>query len=300
MRRTLESVLAQSMRPTKWVIVDDGSTDESPGILAEYAKKIGWLTVVTRADRGHRSVGPGVIEAFYAGLSTINTADYEFICKLDLDLDLPHRYFEILIQRMREDPRIATCSGKPYVKRNNHLVAERAGDDNSHGATKFYRMTSFEAIGGFVREVMWDGIDCHRCRMKGWIACAWNDDELRFVHLRPMGSSQNNIYVGRVRHGYGQYFMGTSFLYLVASALSRINEAPYVIGSLAIIWGWLKSAALRAPRYEDPAFRRFVRRYQRRVMVVGKRRASAELTQVREQQTAELGSDALTDEKVTG
>ena len=67
MRQTLDSVIAQSVRPTKWVIVDDGSTDETPRILAEYAKKYDWMQIVTRSNRGQRSVGPGVIEAFYNG-----------------------------------------------------------------------------------------------------------------------------------------------------------------------------------------------------------------------------------------
>src|ERR1700730_10360373 len=64
MRQTLESVVAQSLRPTKWVIVDDGSTDETPAILAEYASRYGWISITTRADRGHRAVGPGVVDAF--------------------------------------------------------------------------------------------------------------------------------------------------------------------------------------------------------------------------------------------
>jgi glycosyltransferase involved in cell wall biosynthesis len=293
MRKTLDSVLAQTVRPTRWVIVDDGSTDESPQILAEYAKKISWLSVVTRPDRGHRAVGPGVIEAFYAGLQTVSTADYQFICKLDLDLDLPARYFELLIQRMRDNPRIATCSGKPYFRKGDLLIEERLGNENSVGASKFYRTRCFEAIGGFVRGVMWDGIDCHQCRMNGWISCAWSDPELRFIHLRPMGSSQKSIYVGRMRHGRGQYFMGTGFLYLAASAVSRITERPYVLGSLAIIWGWLRSAAARAPRYDNPAFRSFLRRYHRRVLLVGKQRAIAELAALRPRDPAEVRPDPL-------
>ena len=279
MRQTLDSVVVQSLTPTKWVIVDDGSTDETPAILAEYAARYQWISIVTRADRGHRAVGPGVVDAFYSGYQTIDRAEYDFVCKLDLDLLLPPRYFELLIQRMNSDPRIATCSGKSYIHDKGHLVYERHGDDTSLGMTKFYRMDRFEAIGGFVREVMWDGIDCHLCRMHGWIACSWNDPELRFVHLRPMGSSQQSIYTGRMRHGYGQYFMGTSFLYLAASALSRLNQEPYVLGSLAIMWGWIKSAAWRKPRYDNLKFRRFLRHYQMRALLVGKQRAIAELTQ---------------------
>lgn len=272
-RQSLESVVNQTVRPTKWVIVDDGSSDATPQILAEYAQRYDWIEVVTRSDRGRRSVGPGVIEAFEAGYQTIDPDAYEYICKLDLDLLLPPRYFEILIERMTANPRIGTCSGKAYVEADGRLVDERHGDDMSLGMTKFYRMACFKDIGGFVREVMWDGIDCHTCRMKGWIACSWDEPDLRFVHLRPMGSSQQSIYKGRMRHGYGQYFMGTGFLYMLASALFRLNEKPYVVGSLAMLWGWLRSALQGLRRYENPAFRAFLRRYHRRVLWNGKKRA---------------------------
>ena len=277
MRETLDSVIGQSVRPAKWIIVDDGSTDSTPQILAEYRAKHDWIEVVSRHDRGHRSVGPGVIEAFYAGYNEINPDEYEYVCKLDLDLRLPGRYFEILMKRMAADRRIGTCSGKAYLDENGTLVAERHGDDTSLGMTKFYRVSSFRGIGGFVREVMWDGIDCHCCRMNGWIACSWDEPELRFVHLRPMGSSQRGILTGRFRHGYGQYFMGTGFLYMAASAISRMNQRPYVLGSGAMLWGWVKSALDRKPRYHDAEFRTFLGRYQRRVLLVGKKRALEEI-----------------------
>jgi glycosyltransferase involved in cell wall biosynthesis len=280
MRQTLDSVIAQTLRPGRWVIVDDGSTDQTPAILGEYAKQHPWISVVTRSDRGGRSVGPGVVDAFYAGWETVNPADYDYLCKLDLDLRLPPRYFERLIERMEADPRIATCSGKAYVERAGALVSERHGDETSIGASKLYRVDRFQAIGGFVRGVMWDGIDCHRCRMNGWIACSFDEPELRFVHLRPMGSSQRNILVGRMRHGAGQYFMGTGALYMAASAVYRLAEYPYVIGGLAMFWGWLKAALARAPRYEHPGFRAFLRQYHWRALVVGKQRA-AEAMRVR-------------------
>jgi len=273
MRETLDTVLAQSVLPARWVIVDDGSTDDTAAILADYASRYDWIEIVTRADRGHRSVGPGVVDAFYAGYAAITPSDYEYVCKLDLDLRLPPRYFEILITRMREDPRIATCSGKAYVAQGGRMVAERHGDETSLGMTKFYRVDRFEAIGGFVREVMWDGIDCHRCRMNGWIACSWDEPELRFIHLRPMGSSQQSIWVGRMRHGHGQYFMGTGFVFMLASALYRVADRPYVLGSGAMLWGWLNSMLHRKPRYDDPEFRRFLRRYQRRALWRGKKHA---------------------------
>lgn len=274
LRETLDTVIAQTTPPAKWVIVDDGSTDETPSVLAEYAQRHPWIEIVTLSDRGHRSVGPGVVNAFYAGYEHADVHAFEYLCKLDLDLRLPPRYFEVLMTRMAADRRIATCSGKAYIETNGGLVNEHHGDEMSLGMTKFYRVDAFEAIGGFVREVMWDGIDCHRCRMAGWVAVSWDDPELRFVHLRPMGSSQNGVLTGRMRHGFGQYFMGTGPLFLSVSALSRIAERPYVVGALAVMWGWLRSALTRAPRYDDPEFRRFLRRYQRLALIGGKRRAA--------------------------
>jgi biofilm PGA synthesis N-glycosyltransferase PgaC len=279
MRQTLDSVIEQTVHPAKWIIVDDGSTDDTPKILAEFQARYSWIEVVTRRDRGRRAVGPGVIEAFYDGYATINPDEFEFLCKLDLDLRLPPRYFEILIARMNLTPRIATCSGKAYIEQDGKLQYENHGDETSLGMTKFYRVSCFKQIGGFVREVMWDGIDCHRCRMMGWIACSWDEPELRFIHLRPEGSSQQSVYTGRLRHGYGQYFMGTGFLYMVASAVYRMKEKPYIFGGLAMLWGWTVSALQGKARYADAEFRSFLRGYQMRSLLVGKRRAIEEIEQ---------------------
>lgn len=277
MRQTLDTVVSQSVRPARWVIVDDGSTDATPQILADYAARHDWIQIVTRKDRGRRAVGPGVIEAFYAGYDVAEPDRFTYLCKLDLDLRLPPRYFEILMERMEADPRIATCSGKAYVEEHGELKDERHGDETSLGMTKFYRVERFKAIGGFVREVMWDGIDCHVCRMHGWTACSWDEPELRFVHLRPMGSSQQSIYTGRMRHGYGQYFMGTGFTFMAASALNRVTDKPFLLGSLAMLWGWIKSALQGKPRYGDAQFRSFLRSYQWRALLVGKKRAIEEI-----------------------
>jgi len=287
MRNTLDSVIAQSVRPAKWVIVDDGSTDESPAILAEYAAKHDWIQIVTRKDRGIRAVGPGVIEAFYAGYDSIDPNDYEYVCKLDLDLILPPRYFEELMSRMEADPRIATCSGKSYIHLDGEFVSERHGDETSIGATKFYRRACFQALGGFVREVMWDGIDVHSCRMMGWQACSWDVPDLRFTHLRPQGTSHKGWVTGRMRHGFGQYYMGTSPVYMLANAVNRFSEKPYVLAGLAMLWGYVWSALQRKPRYDNPEFRRFLRHWQWRALLVGKQRAVDEVLGERGSVTAE-------------
>ena len=274
-RRTLESVAAQTVPPALWVIVDDGSTDATSSILEEYAARLPYLRIVHKDHHGPRRVGPGVVEAFYAGFRTIELGQFAYLCKLDCDLELPKRYFETLIERMEAEPRLGTCSGKPYfVGRNGQLVSEGCGDEMSVGASKFYRAECFREIGGFLSSMMWDGIDCHRCRMLGWIARSWDDSELRFVHLRQMGSSQGSLLGGRARHGAGQYFMGTGLAYMTASALYRMTLPPRLLGGLAMWWGYVLSMIQRKPRYAEPAFRKFLRRYQWECLTRGKAKAT--------------------------
>ena len=292
-RRTLDAITRQSEPPALWVIVDDGSKDATPEILAEYAARFPFIRIVRRADRGDRKLGGGVIDAFYSGYDTIDPDEFDYVCKLDLDLDIPRRYFALLMDRMEAEPRLGTCSGKAYFVPEGHsdddialplfdtsrLVSESLGDDNSAGMIKFYRRRCFQQIGGFVRELMWDGIDGHRCRQLGWIAASYDDPELRFVHLRPMGTSHKNWWTGRVRHGFGQYFMGTTPAYMLASAAFRMSRPPVVLGGLGMLHGYFRSMVKRNSRYGDAEFRRFLRRYQWSVLLKGKARAIEELNE---------------------
>jgi len=295
-RRTLDAVTAQSIPPALWVIVDDGSKDQTPEIVEEYARRFPYIRLIRKPDRGQRVLGSGVIDAFYTGYNnSINPDDFDYICKFDLDLDIPPNYFENLIERMEQNPRLGTCSGKPYFRRSAlhaprdaaqqqrsefpittraGFISEKCGDENSVGMIKFYRTLCFKQIGGFVRYLMWDGIDGHRCRMLGWIAESWDDPELRFEHLRPMGTSHKSWWTGRERHGMGQYYMGTAIPYMIASSMFRMTRPPLVIGGIAMLWGYFKSMITRAPRYDDPKFRSFLRRYQYACLVMGKKRAT--------------------------
>lgn len=276
MRRTLDSMIAQTILPALWVIVDDGSTDATPDILADYAAQYPWIRIIQKPDRGSRAVGPGVIEAFYAGYDTINLDEYTYVCKMDLDLDLPTGYFEGLIEKMEADPRLGSCSGKAWFTGSGGArVWERMGDEMSVGASKFYRASCFRDIGGFVREVMWDGLDCHTSRFKGWKVASFRDEALAFEHLRPMGSSQQNIYVGRRRHGAGQWFMGSDPLFFTASAVWKMAHPPYILGGLATLQGYVSAWWRGAPQYDDPALRQFIRTYQRRALLQGKAKTVA-------------------------
>ncbi|MDY7107621.1 MAG: glycosyltransferase family 2 protein [Planctomycetota bacterium] len=267
---TIESVARQTILPARWVIVDDGSKDNTAEVLADAAARHAFIRIVTRADRGGRAVGPGVIEAFYAGLETIDLDEYEYLCKLDGDLDLPADYFQRVMEHFEHDAYLGNFSGKSYVRENGRLVSERLGDENAIGAAKFYRVPCFRDIGGFVRQVSWDGIDGHMCRLRGWIAQSEDDEALRFVHLRRMGSSQRSLWAGRKRWGRGKYFMGSTLPYVAAVSLYRMFERPYIVGGIGILLGYVRAMLGREERFSDPEYLRFFRRFERCALLHGK------------------------------
>jgi len=274
LQTTIDTVAAQSVLPAKWLIVDDGSTDATPEILARAAAKYPLIQVVRREDRGHRLVGPGVIDAVYHGLSHVDIDDYDYVCKFDCDLEMPPRYFERTMELFEQDPWLGTLSGKLHLRFGKREVQERTGDENSVGPVKFYRVTCFKAIGGFVRQVCWDGIDGHMCRMRGWVARSVDDPELRIIHLRQMGSSHVSLWNGRIRWGRGKYFMGSSAPYMAAVALYRMAERPYLISGLGILWGYIKARLENEPRIEDQSYLEHLWRFERESLLRGKRRAT--------------------------
>jgi glycosyltransferase involved in cell wall biosynthesis len=274
LQTTIDTVAAQSVLPTKWLIVDDGSKDETPKILAAAAAKYPFIEVTRREDRGQRSVGPGVIDAFYHGLSKVDLGAYDYVCKFDTDLEMPPRYFERTMEYFEEDPCLGTLSGKLHLRYGDRLVIERTGDENSVGPVKFFRVACFQDIGGFVREVCWDGIDGHVSRMRGWVARSVNDPELKIVHLRQMGSSHISLWTGRMRWGGGKYFMGSAPYYMAAVSLYRMAERPYVLGGLGILYGYVKAGLRGAPRMKDRAYLDYLRRFERESLLFGKTRTA--------------------------
>jgi glycosyltransferase involved in cell wall biosynthesis len=262
LQRTIDSLVDQTVRPVEWLIVDDGSGDATPAIATRAARMHPWIHLHCRRDRGERKLGGGVVDAFYDGLAHLRTQDYEYLCKLDGDLAFGPHYFENLFARFAAQPDLGTASGKTYIEHKHRWIPERFGDEFSFGGAKLYRRECFEAIGGFVPEVMWDGIDCHRCRMLGWQARSIDDPQLTLYHLRQMGSSHRSIFHGRLRWGRGQWFMGSHPLYIVASSVYRMADPPYLLGGFCLGLGYFLACLRRRPRYPDLEFRKHLRRWQ--------------------------------------
>jgi glycosyltransferase involved in cell wall biosynthesis len=277
-RRTLEAMVAQTMQPQEWLFVDDGSTDDTRAIIESYTRDHPWIRVISRDNRGFRQLGSGVIAAFNFGRECLSKPDYQFIAKLDGDMSFPPRYLEVMLERLASEPQLAAVSGKVFRPEKDGLVEEFIIDEMVAGQFKLYKRAAFDDIGGFTQTILWDGIDIHRCRMKGYRTLSFDHPEARLFHHRLMGSSDSSVYTGRVRLGRGIWFMGYHPLYAIASGLFRMHEKPYVIGGLIIIASYFYAAVRREPKFADREFIRDLRQWQlRKLRILPKRGANQEL-----------------------
>jgi len=262
LRLTMDAMVAQTCRPLAWILVDDGSTDETADIVRQYAEKYPFIALLTRDNRGFRKLGGGVIAAFNFGLAHVAQHDYQYIAKLDGDMSFGPHYLEHMLRKLDDDPRLAAVSGKVYRHEDGRYIEERHIDEQVAGQFKLYKRTAFEDIGGFVEHLSWDGIDVHTAWMKGWKTCSYYDPQAWLWHHRIMGSSDKHIYEGRLRWGRGNWYMGYHPLYAIVAGINRMREKPLIIGGLLMIYSYFWSAVRGLPRYENPEFRRYLRQWQ--------------------------------------
>lgn len=272
---TIASVAGQVERPKVWVLVDDGSTDRTPEILAAAAKEHDWIRVHKMPPRKERILGAGVVQAFKSGLATVDLSDIEFISKLDADLELDPLYFTRLMGYMDQQPRLAIASGQAWVRDEQGIeYYERGAEEMPIGQAKLYRRAALDDIGGLVEKLAWDGIDSHEARVRGWVARVFPDRELRVITLRPEGASDRSVLRGRRRRGRGQWILGGDPFFFVASALLRMRDTPAVLGSINTIFGYFAAALTGVERHGSPYYGTQVRRFQRESLFLGKRKAT--------------------------
>ncbi len=255
---TFKSVIHQTVQPNCWVIVDDGSRDQTPAILSRYSKEHPWIQIVSAGTEANRGPGAPVIRAFCTGLSVVEHVDFDFIVKLDADLELPPNYFEELLRRFEADPSLGIASGVYLEYHRERWDVIPMPDYHAAGASKMIRTKCFKDIGGFVAHRGWDTIDEIRAQTLGWKTKHF--DELQFLHLKPEGSG-----IGRVRtslmQGEVYYLTGGGGLFFLLKIIQRMfRNRPWGLYGLAMLIGFLKPLVLRRPRLVTKAEHRFYRR----------------------------------------
>ena len=258
--RTIDSVCAQSIKPIRWIIVDDGSSDGTPAIISERAKSHDWIVLLRRPDRGFYDLdGGGEIKAFLNGYECVKGWDYDYLVKLDGDVSFNEAYFEDLFNEFGANPKLGIASGGCYHLIANRLVLEKSYKCHPRGAGRVYRRRCWEEIEGVVESVGWDAMDVYKARMLGWEACHF--EAIRIIHHVRTGSKDGLVHDLR-RGGRISYLIGCHPIFFLLVGLKRMFMAPFVAGGLAYLWGYLGASVKNEERIVDLNLMNFIRKEQ--------------------------------------
>jgi biofilm PGA synthesis N-glycosyltransferase PgaC len=260
--RTARALAAQSRPPELWLVVDDGSDDATPKLLAELEAEIEFLRVLSAPSR-HTAAGPDRLalaaeaRAFNWALTTVDATAYTHIGKLDGDIELPSDYFESLLARFDADPELGIAGGSLIEPTRSGWRADPVPGYHVRGALKLYSRACFEAIGGIDERLGWDTIDETYARMRGF--ATRSVPELVARHHRPVGTADGALR-GHARHGECAYILhyGPGWVFLRSFKVATFW--PFGLSGAAFLCGYLRSAARSQARVDDEQFRRFVRR----------------------------------------
>lgn len=257
------AVAAQTRRPDAWIVVDDASTDATRAILERLRDELPFMRVVDpRAGASEqvkdRLAAAAAPRAFNSGLRTVEWEQFTHIAKLDGDTELPPRYFEMLLARFATDRRLGLAGGIRVEETEGGDRLERVPvRHHVPGALKCYTLECFRAIGGIHERLAWDTIDEVYARMHGFHTRAF--PELIARHHRLWGSADGMLR-GHARHGRCAYIVHYPLSWVALRSLKTAAASPRGLSGMAYLGGYLRAAARRMPRVEDPAFRAFFRR----------------------------------------
>ena len=221
---TIQSLVEQTVLPSKIVVVNDNSTDRTAEIVKGFSENYSWITLVNKTSDATHLPGSKVIQAFQKGLETLDD-EYDFIVKADADLIFPTNYFETIISHFRSDEQIGMVGGFAYIEKNGQWILENLTDkDHIRGAFKAYRKATFEQIGGLQPAMGWDTVDELLCKFYNWKVVT--DETLKVKHLKPTGANYNKT--ARYKQGEAFYTLGYGFLITtIASAkLAMMKRKP--------------------------------------------------------------------------
>ncbi|GBD86133.1 N-glycosyltransferase [bacterium BMS3Abin03] len=263
LEKTIECMLHQDHFPNIWIIVNDGSTDDTEMLLQNYSY-INFIKVLTLKNRGFRQPGKGVIDSFYAGYNLIEDriCDFDIISKFDGDLSFQPDTLHEISKAFKMDSKLGIIG--PTLKESSadgkvlHKLLIPKGMVN--GPMKFYRKECFFEIGGLIRRAGWDGVDTVKANMLGW-----NTGELNYVmaiHLRPTGTNpaEGEKRAG-IKYGDVSYFMGGSFWYFILRVIGRSFEGKsWKIGWYMLIGYFYSMFKIR--ERETKEFRKYLKLQQ--------------------------------------
>lgn len=258
---TIQSLLAQTVLPLRWVIVSDGSTDGTDEIVLKYAAQHAWIELVRMPERKERHFA-GKVLAFNAGYERVKNLPYEAIACLDGDVSFDPDQFAFLLGKLVEDPRLGLV-GVPFKDGQSGVYDYRfVSIEHVSGVCQLFRRACFEEIGGY-RPVKGGGIDyiaVVTSRMKGWKTRTF--PEKLCIHHREMGTAEQNPLAAKVRLGIKDYALGNHPLWQLSRTLYQMTKPPAVLGGLALLYGYTGAWLRRTEKSVSSEMQVFIRREQ--------------------------------------
>jgi len=263
----IEAISAQTVRPIRWIIVDDGSTDDTAARAEAQAANLPFLQIVRMPSDRPRSFASQVFAVQHA-YELLKNLSFEFIGFLDADIRVGPDYYSRLIDCFQADPYLGLCGGAVIDKYEDRLVNLRKGSEDFHvaGGVQFFRRQCFEQIGGYIpiEGGGQDTIADIMTMMNGWKLRAL--PELQAFHLRPDGFAKDSVFQRGMKWGQKFYLIGYDPVYYLGQCLRRTTSKPYILTSVAMLLGFAWAHCKAAPRPVTPEFIRFLRELQWRRM----------------------------------
>jgi glycosyltransferase involved in cell wall biosynthesis len=250
--KTLESMVAQTLLPERWIIVDDGSTDATADVVASYTQRFSWIQLVHRPLRMDRHFA-GKVHAFNSGLEQVESVAFDVIGNLDADISFAPDYLDFLMRKFAEDPKLGVA-GTPFLE-NGYDSARDSFEGENHvaGGCQLFRRRCFEDVGGYVPNPAGgiDWIAVTTARMKGWRTRSF--PEKRFYHYRSLGTAARSPVAASFSYGEKDYYLGGSPLWQIFRVGYRATKQP--LDGIALLAGYCWAAA----RMKRPVSRELMR-----------------------------------------
>lgn len=264
-KATIESVVSQTVKPSRWVIVSDNSSDSTDDIVKDYARKHDFIEYVRREGSVGQNFGAKA-RAFMDGYSRLAAQPFEFIGNLDADTALPSDYYERILQQFHKESSLGIAGGEILELHNNHYRSRVYSVHSVAGAVQLFRRECFLEVGGYI-PIKCGGIDAvaeTKARMGGWLVRTY--PHVKAYHNRLVGSTDSSVLRGRFRCGVRDNLLGNHPVFMIGKCVRLLRDRPLVVGSVAMGAGFFNSYLRRDERPVSAEFVRFTREMQLRRM----------------------------------